>query len=78
MSAAARYDTLGIGYREHRRPDPRIAAQFHAAMGDAKRAAEAIREARKPGSFWVSDVVLARDPWFDGVRGSKEFKALGA
>ena len=36
MSTAARYDTLGIGYRERRRPDPRIAAQFHAAMGDAK------------------------------------------
>jgi hypothetical protein len=45
-------------------------------MGDAKRAADAIREARKPGLFWVSDVVLARDPWFDRVRDSKEFKAL--
>src|SRR5205085_2406253 len=35
MSTAARYDTIGIGYREYRRPDLRIAAQFHAATGDA-------------------------------------------
>ena len=37
MSApAARYDTIGVGYREHRRPDPRVAAQITAALGDAR------------------------------------------
>ena len=30
-----RYDRIGSGYREHRRPDPRIAAQVHAALGEA-------------------------------------------
>jgi SAM-dependent methyltransferase len=30
------YDRIGVGYREHRRPDPRIAAQIHAALGDAR------------------------------------------
>jgi SAM-dependent methyltransferase len=30
------YDTLGHGYSDHRRPDPRIEAQIHAALGDAR------------------------------------------
>lgn len=30
------YDTLGLGYSAARRPDPRIAAQIHAALGDAR------------------------------------------
>jgi SAM-dependent methyltransferase len=33
---AARYDTIGVGYREHRRPDPRVGAQISAALGDAQ------------------------------------------
>lgn len=41
MTAAStsldRYDTIGVGYRRHRRPDPRVAAQIHAALGDAER-----------------------------------------
>lgn len=32
----ARYDLIGRGYREVRRPDPRIAAQLEAALGDAR------------------------------------------
>jgi SAM-dependent methyltransferase len=32
---AARYDTIGVGYREHRRPDPRVGAQIRAGLGDA-------------------------------------------
>jgi tetratricopeptide (TPR) repeat protein len=71
----ARYDAT---MRDQGHPGTLTAVRFHAAMGDAKRAADAIREARKPGLLWVSDVVLARDPWFDRVRGSSEFKALGA
>jgi SAM-dependent methyltransferase len=35
MSEAA-YDRMGIGYRQMRRPDPRIAARIDAALGDAR------------------------------------------
>jgi SAM-dependent methyltransferase len=35
MSEAA-YDRMGIGYRQVRRPDPRIAARIEAALGDAR------------------------------------------
>jgi hypothetical protein len=31
------YDTIGVGYTAVRRPDPRIAAQLHAALGDGRR-----------------------------------------
>src|SRR4051812_12264751 len=34
MSRAA-YDRIGVGYRQVRRPDPRIAARIEAALGDA-------------------------------------------
>src|SRR5438552_7917185 len=30
------YDTHGQGYARRRRPDPRIAARIHAALGDAR------------------------------------------
>ena len=32
----ARYDTIGTGYARYRRPDPRVAAQIDAALGDAR------------------------------------------
>ena len=32
----AEYDRIGIGYAALRRPDPRIAAPIHAALGDAR------------------------------------------
>ena len=32
----ADYGTIGTGYARIRQPDPRIAAQFHAALGDAR------------------------------------------
>jgi hypothetical protein len=35
MTAGAIYDTIGRGYREFRRPDPRIAAAIWTALGDA-------------------------------------------
>jgi SAM-dependent methyltransferase len=35
MTEAA-YDRLGIGYRQVRRPDPRLAAHIEAALGDAR------------------------------------------
>jgi len=37
MAPAQIYDTIGIGYGTSRRPDPRIAAQIWAAVGDAER-----------------------------------------
>jgi hypothetical protein len=33
----ADYSVIGSGYAQIRQPDPRIAAQFHAALGDARR-----------------------------------------
>ncbi len=30
------YDSIGVGYREYRRPDPRIAARITEALGDSK------------------------------------------
>jgi SAM-dependent methyltransferase len=35
VTEAALYDRLGVGYTTTRRPDPRIAAAIHAALGDA-------------------------------------------
>jgi SAM-dependent methyltransferase len=32
----AAYDRIGVGYRQVRRPDPRIAARVEAALGDAR------------------------------------------
>ncbi len=32
----ADYDTIGVDYADLRKPDPRIAAQIHAALGDAR------------------------------------------
>src|SRR4051794_293200 len=32
----ADYGAIGTGYARIRQPDPRIAAQFHAALGDAR------------------------------------------
>jgi SAM-dependent methyltransferase len=37
MAPAQRYDTIGIGYRTFRRPDPRIEAQIWDAVGEARR-----------------------------------------
>ncbi|HEX9968048.1 MAG TPA: class I SAM-dependent methyltransferase [Solirubrobacterales bacterium] len=34
--AEATYDRIGIGYRDIRRPDPRIAARIEAALGEAR------------------------------------------
>jgi hypothetical protein len=76
----ARYDAA---MREQDRVGTLRHVRYYAAMGDAKRVAAAIREARKPRPrseappvIWVTPAVLARDPWFDSVRGQPEFKAL--
>jgi len=35
VAQGTRYDVIGHGYAAYRRPDPRIAAAIHAALGDA-------------------------------------------
>jgi tetratricopeptide (TPR) repeat protein len=69
----ARYDAA---MRDQGQPATASHVRFHAAMRDGNRTVEALREARKPMPLWFSDVALERDPWFDGVRGQPEFKAL--
>ncbi|GDY14398.1 hypothetical protein LBMAG53_32760 [Planctomycetota bacterium] len=54
------YDTIGLGYRRFRRPDPRIARQVHAAMGSA---ASVLNVGAGSGSYEPTDrPVVAVDP----------------
>jgi SAM-dependent methyltransferase len=54
------YDTLGRGYSAARRPDPRIAAQIHAALGDAR---TVLNVGAGAGSYEPADrAVLAVEP----------------
>lgn len=54
------YDTIGLGYASFRRPDPRIAAAIHAALGDA---ASVVNVGAGAGSYEPSDrAVLAIEP----------------
>jgi len=56
----ARYDTIGVDYARHRRPDPRIAAQILAALGDAERI---LNVGAGAGSYEPVDrCVVAMDP----------------
>lgn len=57
---SARYDTIGVDYTRHRRPDPRIAAQIRAALGDARTVVDVGAGA---GSYEPDDcTVVAIDP----------------
>lgn len=54
------YDTIGRGYAAHRRPDPRIAARIHAALGDA---ASVVNVGAGAGSYEPADRrVVAVEP----------------
>jgi len=54
------YDTIGTGYASTRRPDPHIAAQLHAALGDARRV---VNVGAGAGSYEPTDrVVVAVEP----------------
>ncbi|WP_435225894.1 class I SAM-dependent methyltransferase [Streptomyces sp. Tue6028] len=53
------YDTLGATYGRTRRPDPRIAAQIHAALGDA---ADVVNVGAGTGSYEPPRTVLAVEP----------------
>lgn len=57
---SALYDRIGKSYAEYRRPDPHIAAQILAALGDARRVANVGAGA---GSYEPSDrLVIAVEP----------------
>ncbi len=71
MTRAARYDTIGLGYTDRRRPDPRIADRIWAAVGDAERivnvgAGTGSYEENRPGGTLVavepSAVMIAQRP----------------
>jgi len=53
------YDTIGATYTTTRRPDPRIAAQIHAALGDAE---TVINVGAGTGSYEPRQTVLAVEP----------------
>jgi SAM-dependent methyltransferase len=56
----ALYDSIGLNYAELRRPDPRIAAVIHAALGDA---ASVVNVGAGTGSYEPTDrTVLAIEP----------------
>jgi SAM-dependent methyltransferase len=55
----ALYDTLGVGYRGTRRPDPRIAARVAAALGDA---ASVVNVGAGAGSYETPATILAVEP----------------
>ena len=54
------YDTIGVGYAQFRRSDPRIAGRIHAALGDA---ATVVNVGAGPGSYEPLDRwVVAVEP----------------
>jgi SAM-dependent methyltransferase len=54
------YDTIGAGYAARRRPDPRIAAELHRALGDS---ATVLNVGAGAGSYEPTDrVVVAVEP----------------
>ncbi|MGW7243001.1 class I SAM-dependent methyltransferase [Streptomyces sp. NPDC054804] len=55
----ALYDTLGAAYGRTRQPDPRIAAQIHAALGDAT---DVINVGAGTGSYEPPQTALAVEP----------------
>ncbi|MGI5346887.1 class I SAM-dependent methyltransferase [Streptomyces sp. CA-250714] len=55
----ATYDTLGATYARTRKPDPRIAARIHRALGDAT---DVINIGAGTGSYEPSRTVLAVEP----------------
>ena len=60
------YDTIGRSYREHRRPDPRIAAQVNDALGDAR---TIVNVGAGTGSYEPADrVVVAVEPSITMIR----------
>jgi SAM-dependent methyltransferase len=60
VAQGTRYDVIGHGYAAYRRPDPRIAAVVHAALGDAR---TVLNVGAGTGSYEPTDrPVLAVEP----------------
>ena len=60
VAQGTRYDVIGHGYAAYRRPDPRIAAAVHAALGDAR---TVLNVGAGTGSYEPTDrPVLAVEP----------------
>ncbi|MGW0709983.1 methyltransferase domain-containing protein [Streptomyces sp. NPDC002643] len=55
----ATYDSLGVTYARTRRPDPRIAAQIHSALGGVS---EVVNVGAGAGSYETSRTVVAVEP----------------
>ncbi|WTW99211.1 class I SAM-dependent methyltransferase [Streptomycetaceae bacterium NBC_01309] len=53
------YDTIGTSYVRTRQPDPRIAAQIHAALGDA---VDVVNIGAGSGSYEPPQTILAVEP----------------
>jgi hypothetical protein len=56
------YERHGHGYARHRRPDPRIAARVHAALGDARTVVNV-----GAGAWDATHGRLRREPGYDGL-----------
>ena len=74
-----RYDSIGVGYRANRRPDPRWAARIEAALDDARRIVNvgAGTGSYEPADRFVvaldaSDVMLTQHDGDRRVRGAAE------
>jgi SAM-dependent methyltransferase len=59
MSGVTTYDRIGVNYGHTRRPDPRIAAAIHHALGDAS---TVINVGAGTGSYEPPQTVLAVEP----------------
>lgn len=55
---AARYDTIGVGYAQQRRADPRIAAQIRAALAGAR----VVNIGAGAGSYEPPSTIVAVEP----------------
>ncbi|MEL6663854.1 MAG: class I SAM-dependent methyltransferase [Pseudomonadota bacterium] len=63
---AALYDKIGGGYAKHRKPDPRIAEQIHAALGNAR---TVLNVGAGAGSYEPADRdVIALEPSAEMIR----------
>ena len=62
----AKYDTIGVNYANPRQPDPRIAAQIHAALGPAH---SVLNVGAGAGSYEPADrQVTAVEPSLEMIR----------
>jgi SAM-dependent methyltransferase len=72
----ALYDEIGKSYSEHRRPDPRIAAEIERALGDAR---TVVNVGAGTGSYEPADrVVVAVEPSITMIRQRRSGRVVQA